>query len=319
MNITAANLDALFKTYQTKFNEAQKAAQARVTPNDLLPDDIAVSFIAGGSATQHSWLNQIKGIHEWVGQRVINNLNLGKLTVVNRDFENTVTVSRNEIEDDQYGVYAPLIGMMGADAENIWKKLAVEALLGNGLWADENKFFCSGRKLNPEREETITNAVTTAFSAAALEAAIAAMRGWKLAGGEPGEVRPDVLLVGPALEAAAKRICEADLISDGTATISNVSPAKALKVRVTPLITGNQWFVLGDKNGVKAVGLQKRKLPQLTALDRDTDQEVFMSNNFLYGVHARGEGFLTLPFLAYAGGMESVPAWSDGSEAADGE
>lgn len=316
MNITAANLDALFKTYQTKFTEAQKNAQQRVTPNDLQPEDIAISFIAGGSATQHSWLNQLKGIHEWVGQRVIEQLKLGKLTVVNRDFENTVTVSRNEIEDDQYGVYAPLIGMMGADAENLWKKLALEALLGNGDWADGNKFFCSGRVLKEAEGDsvavTITNGVTTAFSKAAVETAIAAMRGWKLGGGEPAEVRPDVLLVGPSLEGAAKQVCEADLVSDGTATVSNVSTAKALKVRVSPLITGNNWFVLGDKNGVKAVGVQKRKLPQLTRMDKDTDQEAFMSNNFLYGVHARGEGFLTLPFLAYQGGMSSVPEWSDG-------
>ena len=315
MNITAANLDALFKTYQTKFTEAQKNAQKRVTPNDLQPEDIAISFIAGGSATQHSWLNQIKGIHEWVGQRVIEQLKLGKLTVVNRDFENTVTVSRNEIEDDQYGVYAPLIGMMGADAENLWKKLALEAILGNGDWADGNKFFCSGRVLKKAEGDsaavTITNGVTSAFSKTAVETAIAAMRGWKLGGGEPAEVRPDVLLVGPSLEGAAKQVCEADLVSDGTATVSNVSTAKALKVRVSPLITGNNWFVFGDKNGVKAVGVQKRKLPQLTRMDKDTDQEAFMSNNFLYGVHARGEGFLTLPFLAYQGGMSSVPEWSD--------
>ena len=305
MNITAANLDALFKTFQTKFSEAQKAAQTRVTPNDLVPEDIAISFTGSGSATQHSWLNQIKGIHEWA-------LNLGKLTVVNRDFENTVTVSRNEIEDDQYGVYAPLIGMMGADAENLWKKLAIQALVGNGDWADGNKFFCSGRKLNPERTETITNAVTTALTKDVLETAIATMRAWTLHGGEPGEVRPDVLLVGPSLEAAAKRICEADLVSEGGATVSNVSPAKAVKVRVSQSLVGthaNEWFLLGDKNGVKAVGIQKRKLPELTRMDRDTDQEVFMSNNFLYGVHARGEGFLTLPFLAYKGGAASVDAW----------
>lgn len=313
MNITAANLDALFRTFQTKFTEAQKAAQTRVTPNDLVPEDIAICFTGSGSATQHSWLNQLKGIHEWVGTRAINAVNLGKLTVVNRDFENTVTVSRNEIEDDQYGVYAPLIGMMGADAENLWKKLAIEALLGNGEWADGNKFFCSGRKLNPARTETITNAVTTALTKAALETAIAAMRAWKLHGGEPGEVRPDVLLVGPSLEAAAKRICEADLVSEGGATVSNVSPAKAVKVRVSQTLVGahaNEWYLLGDKNGVKAVGIQKRKLPELTRLDGDKDPEVFMSNNYLYGVHARGEGFLTLPFLAYKGGAASVDDWA---------
>ena len=181
MNITASNLDALFKTFQTRFAEAQKAAQGRVTPNDLIPDDIAVPFVGSGSATQHSWLNQIKGIHEWVGERVLESAKLGKLTVINRDFENTIKVSRNEIEDDQYGVYAPLIGMMGSDAENLWKKLAIEALLGNGEWADGNPFFCSGRVLG---KSTFTNAVTTALSKAAVEAAIAAMRGWTLYGGE---------------------------------------------------------------------------------------------------------------------------------------
>ncbi|MGN0832592.1 MAG: Mu-like prophage major head subunit gpT family protein [Kiritimatiellia bacterium] len=311
MEITAANLDALFKTFQTRFNDAQAAAQGRAYPNDLLPEDIAIAFTGSGSATQHSWLNQLKGIHEWVGQRAINALNLGKLTVVNRDFENTVTVSRNEIEDDQYGVYAPLIAMMGADAEGLWKKLAMEALLGNGEWADGNAFFCSGRVMGAS---TITNAVTTALGKQALETAIAAMRGWTLHGGEPGEVRPDVLLVGPSLEAAAKQLCEAELVADGGTTVSNVSPAKALKVRVSQKLVGehaNEWYVLGDKNGVKAVGLQKRKLPELTRLDSPTDPEVFMSNNFLYGVHARGEGFLTLPFLAYKGGAAEVGAWAE--------
>ena len=309
MNISAPNMDALFKTFQTKFNEAQKAAQTRVSPNDLLPEDIAMSFIASGSATQHGWLNQLNGIHEWVGTRTINALNIGKMTVVNRDFENTVTVPRNDIEDDQYGVYAPLIGMLGADAENLWKKLAMEAIIGNGNWADENPFFCSGRVMG---QSTFTNAVTTALSQTALEAAIAAMRGWKLYGGEPGEVRPDVLLVGPALEALAKRLCEADLVSDGTTTVSNVSPAKALKVRVSQMLVGthaNEWYLLGDKNGVKAVGIQKRKVPELTRMDGEKDPEVFMSNNYLYGVHARGEGFLTLPFLAYKGGAASVAAF----------
>jgi hypothetical protein len=30
----------------------------------------------------------------------------------------------------------------------------------------------------------------------------------------------------------------------------------------------------------------------------------------LYGTDARGEAFLTLPFLAYAGGRTSVAAWA---------
>ena len=84
-------------------------------------------------------------------------------------------------------------------------------------------------------------------------------------------------------------------------------------MRVSQALVGDhagEWYVIGDKNGVKPVGIQKRKIPELTRLDAPTDQEVFMSNNFLYGVHARGEGFLTLPFLAYKGGAASVAAWA---------
>jgi hypothetical protein len=36
-----------------------------------------------------------------------------------------------------------------------------------------------------------------------------------------------------------------------------------------------------------------------------------MRNEYLYGVHARGEGFMTLPFLAYKGGAAAVDAWEE--------
>lgn len=311
MIVNRANLDALFQTYNTAFTAAQKRAAERAYPNALTVADIALAIPSSGAGTVHGWLEQIKSIHEWVGDRVVRNLTLGKLTVTNRDFENTISVSRNDIEDDQYGMFTPLIGMMGDDAESLWGKLAVEALIGNGMWADGNPFFSAGRKLG---DSTIINAVSTALSKAAVESALTAMRGWTLHGGEPADVRPECLVVGPALEGLAKLIVEADLVSDGTTqnavTVSNVSTARMLKVRVDARITGNEWYITGRKGGIPAVCVQQRLRPTLTRLDRDTDENVFMRNEYLYGTHARGESFLTLPFLAYAGGLSVVPDWS---------
>ncbi len=312
MLINRANLDALFQTYLNRFTEAQKAAGGRAYPNQLVLEDIALAMSVTGSGTVHSWLEQIKAMSEWIGDRNIRNIKIGQLTVTNRDFENTIAVRRNDIEDDQYGMFAPLIGMMGSDAEEIWRRLAVESLLGNGVWADGIAFFCSGRKLG---ESTITNAVTTALSKTAVETALAAIRAWKLFGGEPADSVPDCLVVGPSLEGTAKSIVEADIEanSGGTLAVSNVSPARMLKVRVDSRISGDyaaQWYVTARKGGIPAVCVQKRKLPVLTRLDRDTDENVFMRNEYLYGTDARGEAFLTLPFLAYAGGLQSVTAWS---------
>jgi phage major head subunit gpT-like protein len=303
-------MDALFQTFMTKFTEAQKAALGRITANALIVSEIALEMAVSGAATVHAWLEQIPGMREWIGDREIKNLALGKLTVTNRDFESTVSVGRNDIEDDNYGVFAPLIGMMGANAELLWIELAIEALLANGSWADSNPFLCSGRKLG---DSTITNAVTTALGKAAVETGLAAMRGWTLYSGKPAQVTPLYLLVGPGGEAAARAICEADLVSDGTVSVSNTSPARALSVRVDPRLVGthaDEWYIVGNKSGVPPVAVQKRKLPVLTKMDKDDDENVFMRKTFLYGTDARGEAFLTLPFLVYGGGRASVAAWA---------
>jgi phage major head subunit gpT-like protein len=313
MLVNRANLDALFTTYLNKFTEAQKAAATRPNPNALMLEDIALAMTVTGAGTVHSWMEQIKSIHEWIGDRNIRNIKIGQLTVTNRDFENTISVKRNDIEDDQYGMFAPLIGMMGADAETLWIKLAVEALVGNGTWADGNVFFCSGRVMGDSG--ALTNAVTTALSKAAVEAGITAMQGWLLAGGEPADVLPDCLVVGPSLEATARQIIEAELVNDGNnVQVTNVSPARRLKLRVSNRLVGahaGKWFITATKGGIPLVAVQKRKLPKLVRKDQETDENVFMKAEFLYGTDARGESFLTLPFLGYAGGLDSVAAWAE--------
>ena len=66
-------------------------------------------------------------------------------------------------------------------------------------------------------------------------------------------------------------------------------------------ISGNHWFLLGAKAGIKPVAVQKRQEAKLVALDRPEDPNVFYNKEFVYGADARGEAFLTLPHLAYGG------------------
>ncbi len=310
MIINRDNMNDLFQSFMTKFNDAQKAAAGRATPNALLVEEIAILMTVSGAATVHAWLEQVPGMREWIGDRQIKNLKLGKLTVTNRDFESTIGVPRNDIEDDNYGVFAPLFAMMGENSQMLWKDIAVEALLGNGTWADGNPFFCAGRVLG---ESTITNAVTTALSKTAVEAALAAMIGWTLFSGKPAQVTPKYLVVGPSLEGTAKEIVEAAIIANANNVgVSNVSPARSLAVRVEPSLVGAhaaKWYVTAVKAGLGPVAVQRRKLPVFTRMDRDTDENAFMRKEYLYGTDARGEAFLTLPFLAYAGGQDSVAAW----------
>lgn len=307
MIINASNMADLFRTYNARFSEAQKKAAGRTGELDPTVEELALVMPVAGASTTHAWIEQIRGMREWIGPRVINSIKLGGLTVVNRPFENTVGVPVAAIEDDQYGTFAPLIGMMGADGEDLWRRLVFEALLGNGNWADGNPAFCSGRILS-DVSGAMTNAVVTALSATALSTALATMQGWKLYGGEPAQVTPVTLLVGPALEETARKILLAEFVSDGTVMVTNTMKGR-LKLRVDARITGNQWYVLAEKNTLQGVVVQKRKVAVLTRRDAPTDSCVFDKGEAQYGTDARGESFIALPFLVYAGGLSAVPAW----------
>jgi len=303
MDINRVNMDGLFQSYNTAFTLGMQSAGQRPTPEDLVVEDIAMIGQSSGAATIHAWLNQIGGMREWLGDRVLSNIESGKLTVVNRPFEKTVTVGRNDIEDDQYGVYTPLIQAMGNGAEAIWLQLAIAAMTGNGVWADGKAFFAIDREYG---DQTIANLGTDALSDATFVAAKVAMESFKLHGGEPGEVVPFALVVGPTLRNTGWNIVKNEWISSGTGkggAIMNPQQG-ACELRVSRRLVGtyaNYWYLMGMQAGMKPLYVQKRKLPVLSRMDNDTDENVFMRNEYYYGTDARGEAFLTLPHLAYAG------------------
>ena len=308
--ITKALLDEIFKSFSASFNKAYNAVPDAADRETLHVDDFAMTFRSSGASTDHTWLGQLPAMKEWTSSRAIQDLDLGKITVTNRDFEDTVHLKRTAIEDDSFGAFSNLLEALGDSARDLWRKLAVDALLANGNWADGKPFFGSGRLIGTgSTAATITNAVTTAFSAAAVETAMATMRAWKLGGGRVAGVRPKLLVVGPTNLSAARRICNSELVATAAGTATETNPLRGLlQYRVCDEIEGGAWYLFGEVSGIRAVAVQKRKEPVLVRKDQDTDDNVFMNNENYYGADARGEGFLTLPFLAYAGGMSSVPS-----------
>lgn len=305
MNVTKQLLDTLFKGYTARFNKGYNAAPHPDDKEALKVSDIAMEFTSAGAATVHTWLGQLPAMRKWEGSRVLKTLNIGKIEAVNDDFEATVQVPRNAIEDDDFGVFADLMESMGVSARELWLELAVKALKANSAWADGNPFFCKDRVL--AEGVTMTNAVTTALSAAAVETALSTMVSWKLEEGRRANVYPRRLVVAANLQATARRICDSEFVvaPGGTATESNPLKGKIPWSYSADLADG-AWYVVGEVAGVLPVAVQKRLEPKLTRKDRDEDDNVFMENKNLYGTHARGCSFLTLPFLCYAGGLASV-------------
>jgi phage major head subunit gpT-like protein len=110
MLINRQNLVLLTTGFKTVF---QKAFDT--TPSTF--ERLAMVVPSTTSAENYGWLGAFPRFREWVGDRVIQNLRQHDFTIRNRDFELTIGVDRNSIEDDQYGIYNPMFASMGEQSK----------------------------------------------------------------------------------------------------------------------------------------------------------------------------------------------------------
>ncbi|MFZ0888154.1 MAG: Mu-like prophage major head subunit gpT family protein [Candidatus Binataceae bacterium] len=110
MEINLQNLNALFYGFNTIF---QRGFDKPPTYYDRL----ATIVPSSASRELYPWLGRTTAFREWLGDRMIQALERHGYTIVNRDFENTVAVDRNDIEDDTYGILTPMFEQLGWDAK----------------------------------------------------------------------------------------------------------------------------------------------------------------------------------------------------------
>lgn len=136
MIINSAALDGLFRGFSTSFDKGFESAKTHYRD---------ISMIASSSTreTTYAWMGQLPRLREWIGDRVINNLIAHGYTITNKTFESTIEVGRIDIEDDQYGVYSPLLSEMGRSAAEHPDELVFD-LLNTGFTTacyDNQNFF----------------------------------------------------------------------------------------------------------------------------------------------------------------------------------
>lgn len=121
MLISQANLDALRVGYNTAFKNGLGLAT-------LMKDKVAMTIKSSTASNAYGWLNQMPGMREWIGARVIQNLAESSYTITNRHFEETVGVDRNDIEDDNLGQYSMLMTRLGEAAAAFPEQLVWDLL-----------------------------------------------------------------------------------------------------------------------------------------------------------------------------------------------
>lgn len=291
MIINPQTLRGIYVAFNTLFNKAFEA-------EDPLYKLIATVTNSTTDAETYAWLGDIPGMREWIGDREIQDLTASDYTIKNKDFELTVSVPRNAVEDDKIGLYNPSVQMLGQSAAQHPDKLIFD-LLASGFVAkcyDGKPFFSEEHMVGKKK---VSNLGKEELSMETYIAARAAMMSFTNAKGEPLGLVPDTLVVPPALEAKARDILVADFINGTKNTMQGTA-----KPLVVPRLAGHdkEWYLLCTSRPIKPLIMQQRKAPKFVSLTAETDENVFMKKTFIYGVDYRGNAGFGFWQMAYGGG-----------------
>nr|WP_298099760.1 Mu-like prophage major head subunit gpT family protein [uncultured Shinella sp.] len=135
------------------FNAAFKAGMAAASS---MYGAVATTVPSSTKTTEYGWLGEFPGFREWIGDRVVNGLAKHGYTIVNKDYENTIGVDRNDFDDDNLGIYTPMFQQLGHTAVTfpdtlIWPQL--QAGFVNACYDGQNFFDTDHPVLNAAGKE----------------------------------------------------------------------------------------------------------------------------------------------------------------------
>lgn len=292
MLVNKGSINAIFTGLKTIFNNTLLAQPGTWQAT-------AMEVPSTSSGENYAWLSRFPKMRKWVGEKQIKALAAGNYYKKNEDWETTIEVDRNDIEDDSLGIYNTQALGAGESAGEL-RDIIVDSLKNGAftnLCMDGQYFYDTDHPLTTSdgvassvsNKLAVTLAATNLAAAqASYGAARAAIMGFTDSEGMPLRLVPDTLEVPPALEAVAKIICEADKLQD-----NSPNPYKGTaKVLVNPALTSaTAWFLhVTNKQSMKPFIIQMRKAPTFVNQVDVDEESVFMRRMFRFGAEARATG-----------------------------
>lgn len=117
------------RTLGIVFNAAFMGGVGRIKPRW---QDIAMKVPSSTAEEEYGWLGLFPAVREWLGDRVIQSIAVQRYAIRNKDYESTIAVPRNSIEDDKIGIFTPMFEELGRGAAELPDKL-IFALMAAGF------------------------------------------------------------------------------------------------------------------------------------------------------------------------------------------
>lgn len=295
MLVNKETLTNMFVSLKTTFVNAFGAAPT-------VWQKIAMKVTSTTGQNDYAWLSKFPKMRKWIGEKNVKALEAAKYTIKNDDWEATVEVDRNDIEDDNLGIYGPQAQMAGESAAQLPDEI-VMALVNDGFTAacfDGQFFFDTDHPVNgasvSNKGTKVLSCATLAAAQASIGAARTAMKKFKDDEGRPLNISPEILLVPPAQEDIALVLASNERLEDGKQNPYKGTFEVVCDARLT---SDTAWFLLDTSKAIKPFIYQERKAPVFVEQTDPQADDVFSRKKFKYGAEARAAGGYGFWQLAY--------------------
>lgn len=291
--------NALKKALNTMFHKAygELLKNQGSVSNELM--SVAMELKSTGRSETHSWFGDIPIVKELIDEKTFGALKQYKYTITNRTFYTGIKIHKNELADDQYGMFQPRINMMGPVLQKKKRQLVSDLIKDGDIGEayDEFPFFsnATGKRLNDNLLAGTGIAIDKIEDDIAT--ARAAMMTFVSDTGEIMELIMDTIVCPPLLERVMLKAVRSATIytSDVGANVYNPVSQWIKKVIVDPRLTdANDWYGMATGWPVKPFIYQNRQNPE-TMLD---DKNLISKGWYEYSAEIRGDAGYGLPILA---------------------
>ncbi|RYE77874.1 MAG: hypothetical protein EOO74_06205 [Myxococcales bacterium] len=252
----------------------------------------------------YNWAEEWPEMREWLGQRIVKETSEEVYLIPNRSYEATIRVKRTEIEDGDISKRLLDSRAAGRSAAKLPDQLVANLLMQgqSKKCFDGQNFFDGNHPIGGGATQSNFTSSGMALTPANFETAYVAMSTFKSYYGNEIEVAPNVLVVPPALKGAAIDIvANATLPGGGSNKYFNWAKVVVMnKLQSQP----GTWYLLATESAAVAPFIvQERMKPVFEAKDKDTDDNAFFRDEYLYGIRSRygaGYGLWQLAYKAAA-------------------
>lgn len=154
MATEAEIIEALQATMSAAYTRGLTAAQPQWSK-------IATEVPSSGAANYYGWLKDLPGIQEWVGDRQLADVGKHGYAIENKTFESSISISRDEVDDDQIGHYSVISQNYGAQVALFPDTLSYPLLAAgfDTLCYDGQNYFDTDHPLETTPATTFSNVV----------------------------------------------------------------------------------------------------------------------------------------------------------------